>query len=229
MYRNRRRPFKKALLILAVVVIIGGVGFMLGKKNAGEGVGTANGSGSGTVYSDSSDLRKDLNIKLAEHISLTTEALRTSYDETASATAVIDELDKNSQELADIIGGFYGDQPKATFLKLWRDHITFFINYTISAKNEDTEGKEQALSDLEGYSQESAEFLAGLNNNLTADSLKPLFTEERDLTIASIDDYIAASYSESFDKESKAYDQAGKIADAISDGIIKQFPDKFSR
>jgi hypothetical protein len=202
---------------------------MLGKNNKSDSPVGQTGTSGSTVYSSTSDLRKDLNIKLAEHISLATEAMRTSYDNHDSSTPVIDELDKNSQELADIIGEFYGDEPKATFLKLWRDHITFFVNYTISVKNDDKEGKEQALSDLEDYSRKSAEFFSGLNTSLNADSLKPLFTDHRDLAIASINDYKDAKYTESLDDESKAYTQAGKIADAIADGITKQFPDKFNQ
>jgi hypothetical protein len=225
---DRREFIKKAVIILIAILVIGGAGFFIGKNIASDNSSDQPGSNQGTVYTNASDMRKDLNIKLAEHVALTTEAMRVSYDEHESSTAAVDELDKNSHDLANIIGNFYGDEPKSTFLKLWQDHVTFLINYTISAKNGDKEGKDQALSDLEDYSQESAEFFAGLNGNLSVDSLKSLFTEHRDLMIASIDDYIDEKYPESLDKESKAYDQAGKIADTISDGIIKQFPSKFS-
>ena len=224
-----KRFIKKAAIIVLAVALIGGAGFFLGKNNASGDTNNPAGSSSNTVYSTSSDLRKDLNIKLAEHVALSSEAMRTSYDNHGSSTAVVDELDKNSQELAEIIGSFYGEEPKATFLKLWRDHITFLINYTISTKNDDKEGREQALSDLEDYSQESAEFFAGLNNNLSTENLKPLFADYRDIMIDSIDDYSNAKYTESLDKESQAYVQAGKIADAISDGIARQFPDKFGQ
>ncbi len=225
---DKRKFIKKTVIILITVLVVGGAGFFLGKNINDDSSANQPGSTQGTVYTNASDMRKDLNIKLAEHVALTTEAMRASYDEHESSTAAIDELDKNSHDLANIIGNFYGDEPKATFLKLWQDHITFFINYTISAKNNDKEGKDQALSDLEDYSQETAEFFAGLNSNLSVDSLKSLSTQHRDLIIASIDDYIEEKYPESLDEESKAFDQAGKIADTISDGIIKQFPDKFS-
>lgn len=223
-----KRFFKKAAIVLLIVVVVGGLGFVLGKSFAGNGSESQISSGENSIYTDASDLRKDLNIKLAEHVGLTSEALRASYDENASSTAVIDELDNNSKELADIVGDFYGDQAKSTFLKMWQDHITYFVNYTVSAKNDDKEGKEQALSDLEDYSQETAEFFSGLNSNLSVDSTKPLFTEHRDLVIASINDYIGEKYPEAFDKESQAYSQAGEIGDTLSDGIIKQFPDRFS-
>lgn len=226
---GKNRLIKKTAIVMVILLVAGGLGFILGKNySSGNGPNSQAGSSENSVYSNVSDLRKDLNITLAEHVALTSEAMRASYDEHKSSTAVIDELDKNSQELSDILGGFYGDESKATFLKMWRDHITFFVNYAVSAKSGDKEGKDQALSDLEDYSQESAEFFAGLNSNLTVDSTKPLFTEHRDLMIVSINDYINAKYTESLDKKSRAYAQAGKIADALSDGIIKQFSDKFS-
>lgn len=223
-----KRFFKKAAIVIVIIAVVGGLGFAIGKSFAENGSKDEAAHGESSLYTDSSDLRKDLNLKMAEHIGFTSEALKASYDESASSTAAIDELDKNSNELADIVGDFYGDQARATFLKMWQDHITYFVNYTVSARNNDQEGKDQALSDLEDYSREAAEFFAGLNSSLSVDSTKPLFTQHRDLVIASMDDYAAKKYPESFDKESQAYSQAGKIADTISDGIVKQFPDKFN-
>ncbi|HEX5797810.1 MAG TPA: hypothetical protein VFX79_00495 [Candidatus Saccharimonadales bacterium] len=222
-----KKALFKTIIIAVVLAVLVGLGFILGKNNADNSQNNQ-AVGENSVYSNVFDLRKDFNIKLAEHVALTSEAMRVSYDEHDSSIAVIDELDKNSQQLAGIIGEFYGDEAEASFLKLWQDQVTFFINYTVSAKNNDTEGKEQALSDLENYSREAAEFLAGLNSNLSADSLKPLLTEHRDLMITSINEYMEAKYVEALDKESKAYEQAGKVADAISDGIVKQFPDEFN-
>lgn len=223
-----KKTFLKVIIIALILAGLTGLGFILGKNNAADSQADQTGSGGSSVYSSVFDLRKDLNIKLAEHVALTSEATRVSYDEHESSIAVIDELDKNSQDLAGVVGEFYGDEAEASFLKLWRDQVTFFINYTVSVKNEDIEGKEQALSDLENYSREAAEFLAGLNSNLSVDSLKPLLSEHRDSIITSIDEYAEAKYVEALDKESRAYVQAGKIADAISDGIVKQFPNEFS-
>ena len=223
-----RRSVKKIIITIIVIAAIAAGSFWLGKNNAGSET-TQTGSDGNTVYSDTSDLRKEMNLKLAEHVALTSEAMRASYDDHAISTAAIDELDKNSQELAGIIGKFYGEEPKATFLKQWRDHITFFINYTVSTKNDDKEGKEQALSDLEEYSQKSAEFFAGLNSSLGVDSLKSLFADYRDIMIESANDYKDGDYSGSLDKQSQAYSQAGKLADTLSDGMSKQFPDKFSQ
>ena len=227
---NRKRRFTKKLILAAIVVLaVGGAGFYLGRNDAKNSSENKTGSVGDTVYSNTSDLRKELNVKLAEHVALATEVMRTSYDQHGSSTAAVDELDKNSQELADIIGNFYGQGPKDTFLKQWRDHITFFVNYTISVKNDDKEGKEQALSDLEEYSQQAAEFLAGLNSSLSVDNLKPLFADYRDLMVDSMNDYANEEYPQSLDKESQTYAQAGKLADSIADGLAKQFPEKFSQ
>lgn len=225
---STKRRLKKVIIVTIVLVAVGALGFMLGKNKAVEDAVNNQSASEESIYSDSSDLRKALNIVLAEHVALTTETMRASYDNHGSSTALVDEVDKNSQDIADIVGDFYGEDAKATFLKMWQDHITFFINYTISAKNDDKEGKDQALSDLEDYSRESAEFFAGLNSSLSVDATKRLFNEHRDLIIAAIDDYIGEKYPEAFDKESQAYGQAGKIGDVLSDGIIKQFPDRFS-
>jgi hypothetical protein len=219
---------KKIIVVIIVLTIAGVAGFMIGKNSSGGDLLNQSESSDENIYNNSSDLRKSLNITLAEHVGLTLETLRVSYDNHESATAIVDELDKNSQELADIIGDFYGDESKSTFLEMWQDHVTYFVNYTVSMKTGDKEGMDQALSDLEDYSRDAAEFFAGLNSNLTTDSTKPLFTKHRDLIIDSIINYSEAEYVGSFDKESQAYAQAGEIGDVLSDGIIKQFPDRFN-
>lgn len=225
---NLKGLVKKGALLVVALLIVGIVGYVLGQNSADEEQMVPLISSEESIYSSASDLRKDLNITLAEHVALTNEALRVSYDDHESSTAIIDELDKNSRDLANIIGELYGEEPKATFLKMWQDQITFFVNYTVSTKNDDKEGQDQALSDLEDFSQETGDFFAGLNSNLSADQTQSLFTKHRDLLVASIIDYSEARYADSFEKESRAYIQAGEMADAIADGTIKQFPDKFN-
>jgi len=43
-------------------------------------------------------------------------------------------------------------------LAMWREHIGFFADYTTAAKKADKKGMDQALADLDGYSEEFSLF-----------------------------------------------------------------------
>ena len=62
-------------------------------------------------------------------------------------------LDANSVELAEAIGSVYGDEAAEQFLdgaSLWRDHIRFFVDYTVALAAKDKAGQQDAVDNLIG-------------------------------------------------------------------------------
>jgi len=72
-------------------------------------------------------------------------------------------LDANSMEVADAIGSVYGDEAAKQFLdgpSLWRDHIGFFVDYTVALAKGDEAGQQEAVDNLTGYTGAFSGFLA---------------------------------------------------------------------
>src|SRR3954469_23503248 len=90
-------------------------------------------SGKGGVDSGSSSLRSALTAGLQEHVYLAGIAVDQGVSQgldSPELKAAAWTLDKNSVALSQAIGRVYGPEAGAQFLKVWREHIGFFVDYT---------------------------------------------------------------------------------------------------
>ena len=58
-------------------------------------------------------------------------------------------LDNNSVALSKAIASVYGAKAGQTFLNgkfMWRDHIKFFVDYTVAKAKKDTAGQNKAVT-----------------------------------------------------------------------------------
>ncbi len=224
---------KKIVGIIVAVLIAGGVGIFA--LNGSDDEKTTNNTSNVSVTQSedgtipASDLRTGLNNALREHVNLGGVALRNIYTESPDADASVAALDKNSEEVAALVGVAYGDQAEEDFLTVWRQHITFFANYTVGARDGDKAAMDQALEDLAGYGEAASTFFETANpDNLPKSAVKPLLVEHRDLVIATVDLIGAGDFDAAYLKLAEAADQVGTIADALAGGIAAQMPEKFT-
>ncbi len=86
------------------------------------------------VTSPAADLRVTLDELLGEHALLAMFATQKGYDGAPDFEAIAGALDQNGVDLSEAIGSVYGDEAGTKFLDgglLWRDHIGFFVDYTV--------------------------------------------------------------------------------------------------
>ncbi|TLP72892.1 hypothetical protein [Nesterenkonia sphaerica] len=108
----------------------------------------------GDPQSEAAELRGQLTALFQEHVYLAGIAVATAYhagpdsDEFALAAETVDE---NSVALADAVGDLAGDDARESFLRNWREHIDYFVNYAVAAEAGDQEGMDQAVADLTEY------------------------------------------------------------------------------
>ena len=184
--------------------------------------------GEGTE-SGASTLRAALTANLQEHVYLAGIAVSTGVGsglDSKEFEAAAGTLDKNSQALADAIGGVYGDDAGKQFLELWRAHIGMFVEYTKGKATKDDKLVAKAEKDLDGYRTEFGAFLASANPNLTAeavaDELKPHVA-----SLFKAIDSVVAKKSDVFDNLAEAASHMPNTANVLAGAIYKQFPDKF--
>lgn len=216
------------VISIASVLVSGLIGYMIGGSMGDDQKSHDTSSNlQPSTTTKAADVRVALNNALREHVSLGAAALRAAFDGDPNIEALLGTLDENSVEVAGLVGSVYGSDAQEAFLQLWRNHIGFFADYTVAAKSGDSDGMQQALDDLAGYSQDAGAFFENANPNLPASAVVPLLKEHRDLVIAAVNAWGAKDYSESYTQEQMARDQVGQIADALSKGIVAQAPDKF--
>jgi hypothetical protein len=137
-------------------------------------------------------------------------------------------LDKNSVDLAGAIESVYGAEAGEAFLKQWREHIGFFVEYTAGKATGDDKAAKAALKKLSNYKADFSAFLeSATEGGLPADAAAEALQMHVDSLIGAIDAAIAGDASV-FDK---IYEAASghmpMTASALAGAIAGQFPDKF--
>jgi hypothetical protein len=132
-------------------------------------------SASAPGASPAANLRATLTALLSDHVWLAGNALQTAVlnggDLKAPAVAgAVAALDANSVALAQTLGSLYPDAEKP-FLASWRQHIGFFVNYTLGKATKDAAMVSKARSDLNGYRTSFGQLINSVIPELPADAV----------------------------------------------------------
>ncbi|HWC13800.1 MAG TPA: hypothetical protein VG929_04310 [Actinomycetota bacterium] len=136
-------------------------------------------------------------------------------------------LDDNSKDLAAMIGSVYGKPAEKAFLKLWRAHIGFFVDYTLGQATGNKSMVAEARKNLDGYRNDFGALIEGATEGgLTQEQVADALTPHVESTITAIDAVVAGDAS-AFDKLRTAAGHLPHVATALSGAIVNQFPEKF--
>lgn len=179
------------------------------------------------VNSEAADLRVSLNKALQGHVDLSLNALFNVVDESDDLDASIDALDENTQETASVIGSIFGTNAEDDFTELWQDHIGFFVDYAVGAREGDTSDKGDAEDDLAASQEQIADFISDTITSLSASTIEAEVEEHTELILAAIDAYEDGDYNEAYEYQLDAEVQVQGLADALSTGIVSEHPELF--
>lgn len=177
--------------------------------------------------SAAADLRVTLDRLLGEHAMLAVFAMQKGVDGDADFDAIAAALDDNTVDLGAAIGSVYGPDAEQAFLKLWRAHIGFFVDFTVATAEGDKAGQQQAIKDLDGYRAGFANFLAEANPNIEAEPIAMgLQMHVRQLTSA-LTTYAAGDHELAYERAREAYHHMFKTGDTLAAAIAAQYPEQF--
>jgi hypothetical protein len=177
------------------------------------------------------DLRVTLDRLLGEHAVLAMVATQKGYDGAPDFEAAAAALDENGVELSQAIGSVYGDEAAKQFLDgpaLWRDHIGFFVDYTVGLAEKDMAAQREAVENLAGYTGAFSGYLAEATG-LPQPALQESTMEHVMQLKGQIDAYAAGDYEEAARLFRQAYEHMVMTGDTLADAIVQQNPDEFGR
>ena len=175
----------------------------------------------GNVDGDASGLRAALTGLFIQHVAQTAAVVQTAVETSLTSsqtTAAIKALDDNTVDLGKAVGSVYGGSAQTAFLKMWRAHIGFFVNYTKGLATKDDALVSQAQGQLANYKHDFSKFLGsatGLPAMAIANDLQGHITtlESAIRAIVSKDPSAGAKLSEA---ESHMAGTAAVLAKAIA-------------
>jgi hypothetical protein len=175
------------------------------------------------------DLRVTLDRLFGEHALLAIAATQKGYAGDADFPHVATALDRNSVQLADAIGSVYGADAREEFLNggsKWRDHIRFFVAYTVAKAKNDKVGQKKAVRDLMGYVASFSTFLSKATG-LPQPAVQKSITAHVMQLKGQLDAYAAGAHGKSATLTRDAYAHMFETGDAVAGAIVEQSPDNF--
>ncbi len=145
----------------------------------------------------------------------------------AAAKAAEGQVVANAKAIAGSIEQFYGKAASEKLFTLLAGHWGAIKGYLDATHTGDAARADASLKDLLKNADEIAVFLGGANPNLPVATLKGLLAAHGAHHVEPIKEFKAKQ----FDAEAKTWaamtGHMYVIADALADGLAKQFPDKF--
>ena len=171
-----------------------------------------------------SELRSTLNNLFGEHAVLAMNATNAGVTGSKAFPAAAKALDANSVALSKAIGSIYGAKAASTFLNgkfMWRDHIKFFVNYTVAVAKKDKAGQAKAVANLTTYTVKFGDFLAAATGLPKLASRNDLLGHVLELK-NQLDAFAGANYTRAASLYHEAYNHMFMTADLLAGAIAKQ-------
>lgn len=164
-----------------------------------------------------------------DHITWTRMVIVSTFADLPDQGPTVQRLLQNQQDIGDAIKPFYGDAAGEQLSALLRDHILIAAEILQAAEDEDDAALEDAIERWYANADDIAEFLNAANpENWPLEEMRAMMREHLDLTLQEAVAYLNGDYSASIDFYDQVHIQALKMADMLSEGIIRQFPSKFN-
>jgi phage terminase Nu1 subunit (DNA packaging protein) len=173
------------------------------------------------------DLKSGMRKLWEDHITYTRNYIISALAGLPDADAVAKRLLANQDDIGNAVKPFYGDEAGQKLAALLKDHITIATEVVAAAKAGNKTDLDGAQKKWSANGVEIAAFLAGANPNWSQQALKDMLQKHLDLTSGEVVGRLKKDWA----SDIKSYDEGHvhmlMFADMLTDGIVKQFPDKF--
>jgi hypothetical protein len=173
-------------------------------------------------------LKQDMRKLWTDHVVWTRDYIIAAVGDQPDAKAAADRLLKNQDDIGNAVAKFYGAPAGQQLTTLLKEHITIAVDLIKAAKAGDKTAQQKADSRWQQNGVQIADFLSKANPNWPKDTLVDMMKKHLSTTT----DEVVARLNKNWDADVRAfdavYDHILHMADALSDGIVKQFPGKFA-
>jgi hypothetical protein len=175
------------------------------------------------------DLRADMRKLWEDHITWTRLYIVSAVANLPDKDATAKRLLQNQTDIGNAIKPFYGDAAGTKLTGLLKDHILIAVDIIDAAKTGDNAKKDAALKRWQTNADDIAAFLSGANpQNWPISDMKGMMRDHLDFTTAELVAHLKKDGAADVAAYDKVHEQILKMADMLTDGIAKQFPDKVS-
>ena len=182
-----------------------------------------------TFAASRSDFQDAMRRLWSDHVAYTRLFIVSAASGSADKDATTQRLLQNQTDIGNAVAEFYGREAGNKLTALLKDHILIAANIVTAAKAGDNAKVTSENKRWHDNATDLAKFLHGANpKHWPEATLQTALFTHLDQTLNEASNELKGNYAVSI----KDYDQAMShmlmVADTLSDGIIAQFPSKFS-
>jgi hypothetical protein len=208
------------VLVLSVSLVPG--------ASAAQREGRAKGVAKNAAHSTAAaDLKTTMRKLWTDHTVWTRDYIVAAVDDKPDAMAAANRLMKNQEDIGNAIAGYYGAAAGQQLTSLLKQHISIAVDLIKAAKANNATAQKQADDKWQQNAVEIATFLSKANPNWPQATLVDMMK----MHLSTTTNEVVARLKHDYDADVRAYDAVYDhilmMSDALSDGIVKQFPDKF--
>jgi hypothetical protein len=163
----------------------------------------------------------------ADHVVWTRNYIIAATSDSPDAQAAANRLLANQDQIGAAIVPYYGQAAGTKLSGLLRDHILIAVDLVAAAKANDQTKLGDADRRWHANAADIATFLSGANPNWPREAVLSMMNEHLALTTQEAVSRLKKDWTGDVALFDKIFDQAMMMADALTDGIVKQFPDRF--
>jgi hypothetical protein len=175
-----------------------------------------------------SELKLDMRKLWEDHVMWTRNVILCLVDRLPGKDQAVNRLLQNQVDLGNAIKPYYGEEAGKKLTDLLYPHITIAAEVVNAAKAGNTAALDEVNKKWYANADEISEFLNTANPNWGLEEMKMMMHEHLKLTT----DEAVQRIKKDYDADVIAYDKVHqailKMSDMLADGIVKQFPEKFT-
>ena len=179
------------------------------------------------AMSPSDNLHRDMRKLWSDHVIYTRDYIIAAVNGDGSAQAIAGRLLRNQEDIGDAIKPYYGADAGAKLTSLLKEHIAIAVDLVAAAKAGDKAKQDDADRRWHANAADIAAFLSGANPNWPRQTLLDMLNQHLALTTNEAVARLQKNWAADIAAFDQIFPQALMMADALSDGIVKQFPARF--
>jgi hypothetical protein len=172
-------------------------------------------------------LKNDMRKLWTDHVVWTRDYIIAAVGDQPGAKAAANRLMRNQEDIGSAVAAFYGAPAGQQLTTLLKEHITIAVDLIGAAKAANKPAQQQADTRWQQNAVQIADLLSKANPNWPRDTLAEMMKKHLSTTTTEVVARLTKDWEGDVRAFDAVYEHILQMADALSDGIIKQFPNKF--
>lgn len=172
-------------------------------------------------------LKGDIRKLWTDHVMWTRLYIVSTLEDLDDQEKVLARLLENQEDIGNAFKPYYGEAAGNKLTDLLKDHILIAGKVVDAAKSGNKANFESYNKEWYKNADDIADFLSKANPNLSNAELKNFLEMHLELITEDVTARLAKDWDASIIALDKGIDHIIELADTLSNGVVKQFPNKF--